>query len=257
MSVLGQALGQQKPKKRNFFYPTIDPRAIPPLLEGLRAAGDMEPRNDIAAIPENWEDVHFQPLLFAEPCAGAGDLIQLLEAAGLECAWGLELEPQDPHLRNRWPIGVGDALHLTERDLRNDLGPVDLFISNLPWERSWLEPLIWHLAALRPLWSLHDAGWAYNAASAPFRAICTDVVAIGRLKWFPARGRPLRLPREDYAAYRERARKHMKPSDPPTDCAWYRFDARPDRLADVEREPTRFHFRSVPREGDGRQGRLL
>jgi hypothetical protein len=32
MSVLGQALGQQKPKKRNFFYPTIDPRCIPPLL---------------------------------------------------------------------------------------------------------------------------------------------------------------------------------------------------------------------------------
>lgn len=228
MSVLGQALGQQKPKKRNFFYPTIDPRCVAPLLAAMRAIGD--------------------PLRFAEPCAGAGDLIQLLEAAGLQCVWGLELEPQDEGLRNRWPIGVGDALQLRERDLPG----VDLFITNPPWERDWLEPLIRHLAALRPVWSLHDAGWAYAARSAALGAICTDVVAVGRLKWFPARGRPLQNPLEDYAAYAERARRHMKPSDPPTDCAWYRFDARPGRST----APARFHFRAEA-GGDGRQGRLL
>lgn len=225
MSVLGQALGQQKPKKRNFFYPTIDPRCVPPLLE------------------------HVPPgSVFAEPCAGAGDLVHLLEAAGLVCAWGLELEPQSECLRNRWPIAVGNALQLDTHDLHG----VDLFISNLPWERDWLEPLIWHLASIAPLWSLHDAGWCYTARAAPFRSICTDVVAVGRLKWFEPRGRPLRKPLEDYATFRERAARHMKPSDPPTDCAWYRFDARPER----EKAPTRFHFRAEAPKDD-RQGVLI
>ncbi len=230
MSVLGQALGVQKPKKRNFFYPTIDPRCVLPLLPHLPSGA-----------------------VFAEPCAGAGDLIQLLQAAGLRCAWGLELEPQSECLRNRWPIAKGNALQLQARDL----GGVDLFISNLPWERDWMEPLIWHLASLAPLWSLHDAGWAFAARSAPFMAICTDVVAVGRLRWFPPRGRPLRKPGEDYAAYRERAARHVKPSDPPSDCAWYRFDARPEARGVGQRAPPRFHFRPERAEGDARQGVLI
>lgn len=225
MSVLGQALGQQMPKKRNFFYPTIDPRSIPPLLEHVPAG-----------------------TVFAEPCAGAGDLIQLLEGAGLRCAWGLELEPQDEGLRNRWPIGVGDALRLGARDLHG----VDLFITNLPWERGWLEPLIRHLAAIAPLWSLHDAGWAYTGRAGSFGSICTDVVAVGRLRWFEPRGRPLREPGEGDRAYAKRAAKHMKSNDPPTDCAWYRFDARPNR----EKAPTRFHYRPETKS-DARQARLL
>lgn len=188
MSRLGQAMGTQRPRKRNFFYPTIDPRAIPPLL---------------AHVPPG--------TVFAEPCAGAGDLIHLLEAAGLVCDWGMELEPQSTCLRNRWPIAVGDALGLTERDL----GSATMFISNLPWERSWLHPLIRHLAAIAPLWSLHDASWGFIQKAAPFLPLLTDVVAVGRLKWFEGS-------------------KH----DPPDDCAWYRFDARkPDPTA-----PPRFHL---------------
>jgi hypothetical protein len=181
-------MGTQRPRKRNFFYPTIDPRAIPPLL---------------AHVPAG--------TVFAEPCAGAGDLIALLEAQGLICAWGLELEPQGDCLRNRWPIGVGNALTLT----REDLGAASVFVSNLPWERSWLHPLIWHLAAIAPLWSLHDASWAFTKQAARFAPICTDIVAVGRLKWFEG------------SRY-----------DPPDDCAWYRFDA----TGTEKPRPTRFHF---------------
>lgn len=188
MSRLGQAMGTQRPRKRNFFYPTIDPRCVPPLL---------------AHVPVG--------TVFAEPCAGAGDLVHLLESAGLECDWGLELEPQGSCLRNRWPIGVGDALGLTARDLHR----ATLFISNLPWERSWLHPLVKHLSAIAPLWSLHDASWAFTKQAVPFRPLCTDIVAVGRLKWFEA------------SRY-----------DPPDDCAWYRFDAaKPEPDA-----PPRFHF---------------
>jgi hypothetical protein len=201
MSRLGQAMGTQRPRKRNFFYPTIDPRCVPPLL---------------AHVPPG--------TVFAEPCAGAGDLIQLLEAAGLVCAWGLELEPQGDCLANRWPIGVGDAMGLTARDL----GAATVLISNLPWERSWLHPLIRHLAAIAPLWSLHDASWAYTQQAAPFRRLLTDVAAVGRLKWFAG------------SKY-----------DPPDDCAWYRFDAaKPDPDA-----PVRFHL-PTPRGEAAQAGQL-
>ena len=183
-------MGTQRERKRNFFYPTIDPRAIPPLL---------------AHIPAGTR--------FAEPCAGAGDLIHLLEAHGLVCDWGLELEPQGSCTRNRWPIGVGNALTLT----RDDLGDAEVLISNLPWERSWLHPLILHLSAIAPLWSLHDASWAFTKQAARFGPICTDVVAVGRLKWFEG------------SRY-----------DPPDDCAWYRFHNPP--APTTEAVVTRYHF---------------
>lgn len=196
-------MGTQRPRKRNFFYPTIDPRAIPPLL---------------AHVPPG--------TIYAEPCAGAGDLIQLLDDAGLQCAWGLELEPQGTCLRNRYPIGIGNALTLT----RADLGEASCFISNLPWERSWLHPLIVHLAAIAPLWSLHDASWAYTQQAARFAPLCTDIVAVGRLKWFAG-----------------------SKFDPPDDCAWYRFAA---PALDVDRPALpRFHF-AVDRGEAGRRGQL-
>lgn len=225
MSLLGQAMGTQRERKRNFFYPTIDPRAIPPLL---------------AHVPPG--------TVFAEPCAGAGDLVQLLEAAGLECDWGLELEPQDEGLRNRWPIGVGNALALSAPDLRAMGSRATCFISNLPWERSWLHPLIRHLAAILPLWSLHDAAWAYTKQAAEFGPICTDVVAVGRLKWFPDRPPPMREFGESEAAYRARLKKHRS-YDPPDDCAWYRFDAANPAGR------TQYHF-AIDRGAAARAGQL-
>jgi hypothetical protein len=196
MSILGQAMGTQRAHKPNFYYPTIDPRAIPPLL---------------AHVPAG--------TVFAEPCAGGGHLIHLLECAGLICDWGLDIEP--PVFGRSGPIAQGNALSLTARDL----GAATLFISNLPWERSWLHPLVKHLSALAPLWSLHDASWAYTKQAAAFGPLCTDVVAVGRLKWFEG------------SRY-----------DPPDDCAWYRFALDGDGT-------TRFHF-PVERGEAGRRGQL-
>lgn len=205
-------MGRQRPHKPNFFYPTIDPRCVPPLL------------------------AHVAPgTVFAEPCAGGGDLIHLLEAAGLTCDWALEMEPQTACLRNRWPIGVGNALSLTARDLRELGSKATMFISNLPWERSWLHPLVAHLAAIMPLWSLHDASWAYTKQAAALGPICTDVVSVGRLKWFPDRPPPLRESSESEADYAARLKKHRS-YDPPDDCAWYRFAHDGDGT-------TRYHWR--------------
>lgn len=203
-------MGTQRARKRSDFYPTIDPRAIPPLLAAMRSVGDMLICNDITATPECWCDVHFKPLNYAEPCAGAADLIHLLDLAGLRCAFGLELDPQDEGLRNRWPIARGNALTLTERECMG----VDMFITNPPWDRKLLHQLIRHLASLRPTWLLFDASWVFTKQAAPFSRLLTDVVAVGRLKWFEG------------SKY-----------DPPDDCAWYRFCE-----AEADDTPPRFHM---------------
>lgn len=224
MSRLGQAMGTQRARKRSDFYPTIDPRAVPPLLAALRATGDMAVRHSPEGVdPGGWP--FFDPLVYGEPCAGAADLINLLDHhTSLECGFGLELDPQDECLANRWPIARGNALALTERDCAG----VDLFITNPPWDRKLLHQLIRHLAGLRPTWLLFDASWAFTKQAAPFRRILTDVAAVGRLKWFEGS-------------------RH----DPPDDCAWYRFCA-----AEASDSPPRLHLPVRTERAADPQGQL-
>jgi hypothetical protein len=186
-------MGTQKARKRNDFYPTIDPRAVQALAQHLPAG-----------------------TVYAEPCAGDGALILLLDQLGLVCDWALELEPQGSCLRNRWPIARGNALQLGT----DDLGAAMCFITNPPWSRQLLHALIAHLARIAPTWFLFDASWKHTQQAAMFAPICTDIVSVGRLKWFAG------------SKY-----------DPPDDCAWYCFDARP---GSHRSSGTRFHFRTAP-----------
>ena len=205
-------MGVQRERKRSDFYPTIDRRAIPALLAAAAKAGDLNPDGLLTS--------------YAEPCAGAADLINLLaiHAPALLCAFGLELDPHDEGLRNRWPIARGNALTLTERDLAG----VHLFITNPPWRRPLLHQLIRHLASLRPTWLLFDASWAFTKQAAPFQRILTDVAAVGRLKWFEGS-------------------RH----DPPDDCAWYRFCE-----AEADDSPPRFHMAVAAEREPSPQGQL-
>lgn len=219
MSLLTSAMGTQRARRRSDYYPTIDPRAVPPLLAAMWETGDH-----LAGVLTS----------YVEPCAGTADLIHLLHTLHpqLRCAFGLELDPHDEGLRNRWPIARGNALTVTERDLAG----VHLFITNPPWDRPLLHQLIRHLASLRPTWLLYDASWAYTKQAAPFARLLTDVVAVGRLKWFAPKGPPLRLTGESDAEYRKRCQK-AKGNDAADDCAWYRFCE-----AEASDAPPRFHL---------------
>lgn len=189
MSKRGARVGRARARRKHDFYPTIDARAVAAL---------------VPFVPPG--------TVFGEPCAGAGDLVQLLEAAGLVCDWGIELDPPGEGTRNRWPIGRGDALQLGEADM----GEARVLITNPPWTTALRAALIAHLAALRPTWLLFDAGWLHTIGAGPLGALCTDVVSVGRLQWIADS-------------------KHSAMDD----CAWYRFEARPPALA----APTRFHWR--------------
>lgn len=109
---------------------------------------------------------------FIEPCAGAGDLIHHLAMHGHECVGAFDVEPKAPG------IVVGDAFDVMAFD-------ADYFITNPPWDRATLHPLITHLSEQRPTWLLFDADWMHTKQSAELMRRCEKIVSVGRVKWIP------------------------------------------------------------------------
>lgn len=101
---------------------------------------------------------------FAEPCCGEGDLVAIYEACGFECTHASDIRS-----------GV-DALDC-------DFPGVDAIVSNPPWTRELMHPLIAHFISIAPTWLLIDADWAHNLGSRGLVDFCTTIVPIGRVKW--------------------------------------------------------------------------
>jgi hypothetical protein len=102
---------------------------------------------------------------FAEPCAGDGDLVRHLKEFGLHCAYQGDIRTGQ------------DALAF------NSYGPVDAIITNPPHTRDLMHRLIEHFERIAPTWLLLDSDWASTRQAAPFLPSCSDIVAIGRVKW--------------------------------------------------------------------------
>jgi hypothetical protein len=135
------------PRRPHDDYQTVDPKAVAALLSYIR-------RDNIRS--------------FAEPCCGDGHLMQALVDLGLRCAYASDIKV----------YGI-DALLVT------DFGEPDAIITNPPWTRELLHAMIEHFMVYAPVvWLLFDSDWAYNAGAAPYLNYCTDIVAVGRLKWF-------------------------------------------------------------------------
>lgn len=145
-------------------------------------------------------------ILYIEPFAGAGDLIENLNEAGIKyCDFACDIEPK------RQDINEFDALKLTKEDMKC----ADAIISNPPWNRPILHKAIEHFAPMIPTWFLLDANWAFTKQAKPYLdEYCTDIVTIGRLIWI------------------EGTKTAGK-----DDCCWYRFSI-------DKKEPTRFYGRN-------------
>jgi hypothetical protein len=161
------------PRKNNDFYPT-PMSAVLPLLDELR--------------PET---------VFDEPCAGDGSLVRHLEQHGHHCLKASDIEQRLPRSYIR---GGVDALEIQHSDAM-------MFITNPPWSRKIMHPMIMHLAAIRPAWLLIDAGWFHTQQSAPFMEFCRKIVSIGRVKWIEGS-------------------KHTGKDD----CVWALFDRRYEKI---------------------------
>lgn len=154
--------------------------------------------------------------LFAEPCSGNGILIDHLTAAGHHCVWASDIDPE------REDIFYVDGTVLGMRDISRS-GTPDMFITNPPWRRKILHPLIDNLSAMLPCWFLFDASWAFTRQSSELIRRCSKIVPVGRIKWFPD-----------------------SPFLGMDDCAWYEF--RPGHTIGP---------RLVPRQDDRTEARAV
>ena len=101
--------------------------------------------------------------------------------------WRSDIEPRAEGIAE---IDVFDLL---------DSRGADVFITNPPWDRKILHPLINHLSNMAPTWLLFDADWMHTRQSREYIKYCSMIVSVGRIKWFG----------------------NMTGKD---NCAWYLFD---------------------------------
>lgn len=105
---------------------------------------------------------------FMEPCCGDGRLIRHIEGFGPLCIYSGDIQ-----------TGT-DALNdvLLARTI------ADAIITNPPYTWEILKPMIERFVQIAPTWLLLEADFKHNKRSAPFIAMCSDIVSIGRVKWF-------------------------------------------------------------------------
>jgi len=134
---------------------------------------------------------HLKPVtFFDEPCAGDGALVNHLDKSAHVLMAASDIEPRYS--------GAYKEDALTLPDCQGDM-----FITNPPWDRKILHPLIVHLSDMAPTWLLFDADWMHTKQSAEFMWRCQKIVSVGRVKWIPD--------------------SKMTGKD---NCAWYLFDGK-------------------------------
>jgi hypothetical protein len=133
---------------------------------------------------------------FAEPCAGNGDLIKMIEKKFPHSVCNAANDIM-------WADGV-DALELGH----DWFSTSDFIITNPPWTRDILHDMISHFGSIKPTWLLFDADWAHTKQAGPFLPHCKKIVSVGRLKWITG-----------------------SKSDGKDNAAWYLFEYDPDWLS--------------------------
>lgn len=141
------------------------PEAVAPLIPHLPEGGDY------------WE-----------PCAGNGSLIKAMPN-WFPYRAATDIEPRAEWVQRRDAFDVGPHLLASH------------IITNPPWTRDILHPMIEHFCAMRPTWLLFDADWMHTKQSAPYLKWCRKIVSVGRVKWIPD-----------------------SPYTGKDNCAWYLFD---------------------------------
>ena len=123
-----------------------------------------------------------------EPCAGDGALIKHIPATDISAS---DIEPQSSRVARACAFDVHPS-HRTS---------VDMIITNPPWDRKILHPMIEHFSSMLPTWLLFDADWMQTKQSAKYMPWLSKIVSVGRVKWIPD--------------------SKMTGKD---NCAWYLFD---------------------------------
>jgi len=143
---------------------------------------------------------HLRPRTrFIEPGAGVGYLVGHLKRAGHVLVGAYDL-PHDARTKRYRETDDYDAI----------------FITNPPWARPVLHPLIENLSDQAPTWLLFDSDWIHTKQAIPFGMRLKMIVSIGRARWIEG-----------------------SKNDGKDNCAWHLFD-RP-RLDNVTEFVGRIH----------------
>lgn len=178
-----------------------------------RAAGKFKRRaQDLYDTPES-AVVPLIPHLMAaniqsyfEPCCGSRVLVNaLLKLYNLDCVWESDAYP------NYFDV-CRDATK-NQYSVATECFPDGVFITNPPWTREILHPIIKNLSAQAPTWLLFDADWMHTKQAIPYLEYCEKIVSVGRVSWMG---------------------NGISGFD---NCAWYLFDQN-------KPEPTRFYGRT-------------
>lgn len=114
-----------------------------------------------------------------EPCAGDGALhwaLYDLTKSGAYAAWMTDIDPRSPAVLKM------DAF-CDPRECLGQFYIADYIITNPPWTRSILHPMIDHFSDMRPTWLLFDADWVHTKQAAPYLPRLRKIVSVGRVKW--------------------------------------------------------------------------
>ena len=113
-------------------------------------------------------------LKFSEPCAGDGALIDALTSYGFSCVEAFDLEPKRDDILPR------DFFDPSGCFISDN---ADFVITNPPWTRAIMHPMIDTYAAQKPTWLLFDADWMHTVQAAPYLKFCHKIVSVGRVSW--------------------------------------------------------------------------
>ena len=141
------------PRRKNDLYHTPI-KGMEPLLPFIRTHSEKK-------------------ISFIEPCAGDGRMVDFFVENGHICKDYFDIDPQ------RDDIKIKDAFDYPIQ-LYQDC---DYIITNPPWTRKILHPMIDLFSSVRPTWLLFDANWLFTKQAYPYLRYCHKVVSIGRLKW--------------------------------------------------------------------------
>ena len=149
---------------------------------GKRSDFERVPRDfyptPLAAVRPLVPHLPIHSFYYWEPCAGDGRLIDHLDVLRPDstCLMATDIEPR------RDDIDGFDALG--DYEVHSEMvDSLDLIITNPPWDRSILHPIIEKLSSIAPTWLLFDADWMHTKQAAPYLGYLTKVVSIGRVKW--------------------------------------------------------------------------
>jgi len=165
----------------------------------------MGKRSDFTRVPRDFYPTPYEAVIpvlpylpdnckFIEPCAGDGRLVTHLEKHGHTCVAQYDIDPVHGH-----PIGDMMSHQYPEADHNKTV-----FITNPPWNRKILHPVIENLSSQAMTFLLFDADWMHTKQSSQYMENCVGVISVGRVKWIEG--------------------SKMTGKD---NCAWYVFDNKP------------------------------